>query len=425
MPNFRTLCVAAAALTCLALPAHAGEGERTLQRHWTGGTMAVGVTQLTALAARNPRDQEARYALGVAQLVRAVEKLGQAMYRHGLNPMEATRDLIPAPVLPTALNPTPEKLDAVTLRAILDTMVTDLDTAKTTLEGVTSPTVKLRLDVAALRLDINADGVADAPPTEAEISAFMQQMYGQRPPREVLQEMTAQPPAKPLPITFDRADALWMRGYANLTAAPLDFFLAHDFNPLVDATFHRLFPRASLPLQRPAKAMNADGGMTGADTLIADAIAAVHLFKGPVIAPERRARTRTRLLEVITLSRQTFAAAAQERDNDREWLPNPRQTSAFEGLTVTTERASAWMDALDLAEDVLNGKQLVPHWRFKQGFDLKAYFEGAEDFDLVLLLTGSGALPYLRDGPKLDMDRAQRINDAFGADFFAFAFWFN
>lgn len=68
---------------------------------------------------------------------------------------------------------------------------------------------------------------------------------------------------------------------------------------------------------------------------------------------------------------------------------------------------------------------LVPHWRFTQGFDLKAFFETSERTDLVLLLTGQGALPYLKDGPIADAESFAEANRVFGNDLFNYSLWFN
>ena len=83
------------------------------------------------------------------------------------------------------------------------------------------------------------------------------------------------------------------------------------------------------------------------------------------------------------------------------------------------------MAALDEADAILDGRTLVPHWRFARGFDLKAFFDEPEPFDLVMLLTGAGAASYLRDGPITSRQRWREITQAFEDNFFAYAFWFN
>ena len=46
--------------------------------------------------------------------------------------------------------------------------------------------------------------------------------------------------------------------------------------------------------------------------------------------------------------------------------------------------------------------EILPHWRFKQGFDLKRYFDTATETDLVMIVTGLGAVPFLAGGPVAD-----------------------
>ena len=60
-----------------------------------------------------------------------------------------------------------------------------------------------------------------------------------------------------------------------------------------------------------------------------------------------------------------------------------------------------------------------------RGFDLKMFFEEPQPFDLVMLLTGAGAVPYLREGPIATPQRWGEITQAFEDNFFACAFWFN
>jgi hypothetical protein len=67
----------------------------------------------------------------------------------------------------------------------------------------------------------------------------------------------------------------------------------------------------------------------------------------------------------------------------------------------------------------------VPHWRFSKGIDMKAFFEQPQSFDLVLLLTGQGALPFLADGDIVTAERRGEITRAFEGSFFEYAMWFN
>ena len=61
----------------------------------------------------------ARFALGAIQFLQAIERLGQAFYRYGLNNGEQTAALSGFPFLrlPIPLNPSPEPIDYEKLRA--------------------------------------------------------------------------------------------------------------------------------------------------------------------------------------------------------------------------------------------------------------------------------------------------------------------
>jgi hypothetical protein len=92
---------------------------------------------------------------------------------------------------------------------------------------------------------------------------------------------------------------------------------------------------------------------------------------------------------------------------------------------VTQDVVDAWLATLDTVDLVLDGELLVPHWRFRQGFDLRGYFETAKETDLVMLFTGSGALPFIKDGPVADAESFAEANRVFGTDWLNYAFWFN
>jgi len=206
--------------------------------------------------------------------------------------------------------------------------------------------------------------------------------------------------------------------------AQADYLLAHDFSSFVNATFHRFFPKAGFPMQAYA-----EGGRLmfdpDTDTGIADLVAAIHTISWPVTDPARLSGVRDRLKAVLGYSRQDWDAILAETDDNHELLPSPKQTSMVPEATITDERVAAWRATLDEADKILDGTLLVPHWRFKQGFDLKAYFTSAKKTDLVMLLTGADAVPYIKDGPVASTEDFRAIQAAFGNDWLGYAFWFN
>lgn len=237
-----------------------------------------------------------------------------------------------------------------------------------------------------------------------------------------------------LDFRFDTADAIWLQGYAHILLSLTDFALAHDFEALFDASFQLFFPAGtavSEPLRpRPGAGFDDPLGLGRDNQLrIADAISFIHLMNLPVIEPGLRAGARDHLLEVVRLSRENWRAILAETDNDREWLPGPHQPgrNPLTGVGVTAEVVEDWHTTLDTVEALLTGELLAPHWRFPdQGLDLPAFFASTGNLDLVLLLTGPGALPYLRDGDVLDPEAWQRTVGDFGPlGLIGTAVWFN
>ena len=104
----------------------------------------------------------------------------------------------------------------------------------------------------------------------------------------------------------------------------------------------------------------------------------------------------------------------------REFALTPPTAALFCGSS-----SWAWFAFLDESEAILEGRRLAPHWRFAKGIDVKAFFEKPQSFDVVLFVTGQGALPYLADGPITSPERWARIIRAFEGNFFQFAVWFN
>jgi hypothetical protein len=415
------LSLSLALALALAQPAQAGAAADILTEHLEAGTLEAGAAALEPLVSAEPADPEALFALGALQFLTAIETLGRDFHRHGLEaPSALGMPLFRMPVPPNAA---PEPLTYQALRDMLDRFVTGMDRAESTLAKVDGE-VKIAVDLTKVRLDLDGDGKAG----DAEALPLL--LAAADPTGLSLDEMGlpleegAEGEGGPvrLVFAFDRADAIWLRGYSQILASFADFLLAHDFSKLFDATFHQLFPNAGLPMQGRSEA--AASMLTPDDTRAADALAFIHLIRFPVAEAERMQRVRGRLLNIVGLSRANWDAILKETDDDREWLPAPRQTTPFPGLDVTEAHVAAWLAFLDGAEAVLEGQLLVPHWRFSQGIDLKRVFEEPGDFDLVLWVTGQAALPYLADGPVLAGDPAAAMG-VFEGQLIGYALWFN
>ena len=95
------------------------------------------------------------------------------------------------------------------------------------------------------------------------------------------------------------------------------------------------------------------------------------------------------------------------------------------GLRVTEKRVKGWQSFLNEFEVVLQGRKLIPHFRFDKGINVRRLFLEPRTFDPVLLIQGNGAVPYLEDGEKTTADTWQSILQLFEGNFLGYFFWFN
>jgi hypothetical protein len=238
-----------------------------------------------------------------------------------------------------------------------------------------------------------------------------------------------------------------------------EFPLAYDWQLAFETTFHNLFPKAQLRFsaafkeeqdlpaeleklglqpkpdssnyeawfrtpegQRWQRIQDLWNRLMGGS--IADLVAFVHLTHWPVAEPERLRHALQDLEAMVRLSRESWKRILAETDDNNEWIPSPKQTAVLPGMRVTQERVDGWMQFLDEFEAVLKGTKLIPHWRFDQGINLRRFFLPRE-FDIVLLLQGSAAVPYLEDGELTTGETWRRIDNLFAGDFFRYFIWFN
>ncbi|MCZ0735754.1 hypothetical protein [Phreatobacter sp. AB_2022a] len=413
----KTLAAVLAAGLCLAGAATAQRIDPAdlLRRHAEAGTLAAGEAALAAL----PQDRQAIAALGMIKFGRAVETLAQGLHRHGLK--SPRHDNIPLLRLPVPENPQPAPLTYDALRAIYARFLADLAAAEAVLARLPEGSVRLPLDLNAVRLDLDGDGQA----SPAEALGRIVARVGGADPR--LSEPAADMPVEPWEVGFDRADMTWLRGYCHLLSAMLEFVLAHDWRDTYAGAAHLFFAGASDPSEaRAAPERPRDPILGGDGGQFADLVALVHLVRWPLAEPERLPRAREHLKSMIALSRQSWTEIQAETDDDHEWLPGPNQrNTAFPGLEVTADRLDAWKAALAEFEAALDGTLLVPHWRYRQGFDLKAVFTEPRPFDLVMWGTGHAALPYLKDGPQMSRTSWNQWQRIFAGQFLTYALWFN
>lgn len=424
----RVLTAVAMALLMVPGTAMASEaGDRLAQRLYDG---TLERSQAATLKLCEESNADACFAAGLTELIGGVETLTQAFYRHGAT----VPGMGPAALMlgigeggaPVPANPNPEPLSYEQLRVMLHEFVTTLDVAREHFEiaGAAGDYVLL-IDPLQVRLDLNGDGKRDAGETLGALIGPLGELAHMPvapAPGHKIKNKAGAPTATT--IGFDRADALWFAGYTQITAAPIDLLLAHDFSAFFNAYLHRVFPKAGLPMQ-PYSVGGSLFMDAESDAGIADIIAAIHTIDFPVADSTRLAGVLTRLHRITDLSRRNWEAILLETDDNRELIPSPRQTALMPDMAITQDSVDAWMATLTTIDDILAGKLLLPHWRFKQGFDLKAYFETATETDLVMLFTGYGAFPFIKDGPVADAESFAELNRVFGDDWPIFALWFN
>jgi hypothetical protein len=413
----RQISLLLAGLLSFSWPALA-DTQSVAERALTAGTVAdrdAALAELEAIAGEPLAD----YAAGSVRFFLALETLGQGLHRHGFE--SPTSMMIPLMRLPVPPNRTPEKLDYATFRSILVDFRDELEASATILARVPDDAeIGLVVDLARLGIDLDGDGRIELR-TESAAAIVAAISGGGRGRPQDMPDLT---------FRFDRADGYWLQGYANFLMAQADFWLAHDFQNAFDGSFHMFFPRAGLPLQEALVPRGrGDGSLLSSEWRIADLISLIHYVNWPVVEPERRRAARHHLLEMIRLSRENWRAILAETDNDREWLPGPHQPGVhvLTGLEVGDEEVEGWMQALDMAEDLLEGRTLMPHFRIaRQGVDVKRFFEEPTNFDLVPMVTGPGVVPYLSRGRILTAEEFDDVRFQFGgAGFLAFAVWFN
>jgi hypothetical protein len=233
-------------------------------------------------------------------------------------------------------------------------------------------------------------------------------------------------------IAFDYADVIWLRGYTHVLRSLLEFALAYDAEALWDVAAYRIFPKVKFKHEFMKEEFEAskdkqNKSIFDQNTLL-DILASFHNANFKLQEPERVKRIHKHLKKAVELSREMWIALAEETDNDREWIPNSRQTTLVSPFRPTSRTITAWEGILDETEAILDGKKLLPFWRGEakdRGFNVNRFLTDPKDFDLILFIHGSGALPHVERGNVTSPEKWRQFQEAFGGDLFGFAIWFN
>lgn len=397
-------------LATLGLLLPAAAQERFLEKYLETGQLAAGRAAVEQSLQQQPSNHELRFQLALVQFFGAVEKFSQGLYRYGLHDSIFHR-MIPFLRFPVAPNPAPEVASNQAIRALLQQFLLGLEETSKTLALISDDSaVHVPLRFGRVRLDLNGDGKAAAGEELWRVLAELN-------PGSRWNEKTA----ARFGVHLDVADARWLEGYCHLLSALGESGLAYDTSKLFAHCGQLFFSRTDTPyafLQSKSSELGE----------IMDAVTFVHLLNFPLLDGPRLEAARQHLLSVIALSRRSWSCILAESDDRYEWIPSPKQRGVLPDGKITPEMVAAWRAFLDEAEAIVEGKVLLPFWREDQkqrGVNFGKMLSQPRDFDAILWLQGSAALPYLEEGKVTSGDFWSRLNSAFRGNFLGFALWFN
>lgn len=354
-----------------------------------------GLGNATATIEAGPATPDRDLALAALRFLGGIEAAWQARYRIG-----ATEPVLPLPLLDAVLpsNPSPQPIEADFMNALAADLAAAMAQTRAALPTEVGD-AGLVLRFEDLWFDVNSNGRRD--------------------PDEGLPELAGlpTPPTGPPEVRFDAADAHWLRAYTHLIEGMSLLILAFDPQPALSgrialaAALDRQF--AEPPDQMaPAPQMDAEARHFGP---MVDRIAVVvqTLRNRPDAAKIAEAVAHWQAM--IDANRDFWQAVATETDDDREWIPNDDQQAAL-GFSLPPGAGDAWLAVLADAEKVLDGRLLIPFWRFApgHGIDLKSWFDDPGPVELVDWLQGSAALPHARAGLTVSDDNWTRFTTLFG-----------
>ena len=394
----------------------------------SGGLAALSV-RANEQAPEVPRGQDVqapneRFSVGLLRFLTGVERLGRFLHAKG-----AHSDVLGLPFvrLPVPNNPEPEPVTYAQWRQVRIDMLADFAAAERDLSLVQDG-VKMRLNLAEIRLDLDGDG-------KGSLKESLPHLIGQRQLAQLtggtrrgnVNDSVASFPD--LVVEFDDADVQWLRGYCDLLSAMLEMSLAYDASRWFDHCAHLIF----------ADPAGGEAFLTGRNRgnfspgNIADWVTAIHLVDFPLLDAERLPKARGHLLGMIEHSRAMWEKIDAETDDGPEWVPGSDQTN-FVGARLTADQRDQWLTFLTEAEALLNGEKLAPFWRSypdaaPRGLNLKRVFEEPRRFDLVLWAQGTAAVPYVEDStdekPLTDPQVWRQLQQTFRGNFVGYAVWIN
>ncbi|MEL6858716.1 MAG: hypothetical protein AAFO74_10035 [Pseudomonadota bacterium] len=391
------------ALTVLVLAACSPSAEVPSQEQsWQDALAIEGLAAAEANLQAGAQTSETQFLLGGVQFLRAAEAIMQVRYDN------STAPLAWVPGMRNRLPYNPDaSFDPAFLEQAMIAALSHLDRAETTLAGMAGDDFVAAFPLQAIWFDVNANGTREDWESGLAVMVDLQAR-----PDESFDGI----------VQFDTADAHWLKAYVHVMSGMAELTLA------ADPTF------AIKTVYEGRRDMAAFGEVQGMflDNEAIDMLATVLLTLRGTPDATRTQAAHQHFREMIAENRAFWAAVSAETDNDREWLPNPQQDSAF-GVTVDAEMAASWQAVLLEIEEILDGDALIPYWRYNNGYgaetgvgvNLATYLQNPGDLDVILWLHGAGAAPYLETGKLAQLDAWDRFTQMTRGDGLMFAAWFN
>lgn len=377
-----------------------------VEKYLHAGELARGEQVLQSELAAAPDNNQVRLSLGMLQVFRGVERLGQALHEYGC---ETENNHTPFLRLPLPANADPSPITYQAFRRVLDRFRSDLETAEATLAKVTDDDFKLPLRLADIHLDLDGNGKA-----EETLTGVLKKLMG-----PAFRFSTDNPDFL---VCFDRGDVPWLRAYCHVLMAMLEFQLAYDGERMFELTAHDLFAAPKIPADRKSS----DPGRDLSE-----------LWKVIVIKdPARLGRFRQHMLAVCDLNHATWRYIRMEQDDDHEWLPNAKQKGVI-GLPVSNEMIDAWLGMIDEFKALLDGQKFISPFMVqiftsagddRSGLNVKELLDNPPDrIDWEKIQNEGIEKKYLfRNGKDVDFMKMFRVTQVFNNTLaVGYAAWFN
>ncbi len=304
------------------------------------------------------------------------------------------------------------KFDPAFVETALKGALIHLERAQKSLDKARSKDFAVNVNLAELWLDINANGKRD------NGEAVMSMLGG------ILD--VSDKTAKDSIVRFDTADADWLAAYTHMMAGSAELILATHPTEAI-----QMITDGRKQLEKVGAIKKTPYIDRSNDARQLDTIAAIlYMLEGEVDAKRTRAAL-AHFQAMIKYNKAFWKQVERETDNEREWLPNAKQTSAFGG-EVSTEIAEGWQDILNEVSAVLDGKKLLPYWRLDQqeseksvGVNVNKLLKNPKSFDVVLMLQGAAFVPFIEEGEVTDMAVMRDFANLTGGRSGLFALWLN